>query len=423
MNPSKKGWLLDFINYRKQQFIDSQEFEKQRLGQDPEQSFYGIIQPTGIMYGFPVQDLKGIDTAKWSDIDHTKISLINSLVNIGELYAEYKPQSNKSFSHLLNEVLEDICQYYEKVFPELSISTTNWLGKKKDILTVAEQLIEKRIKVAFSDDNNFWTGFFNRSQLFLDVYIFGQWSHTKQDTVIQEFFKSEKEDLSYNAVKVMAAAAHSNHHIEVEERGLFQLFIESTGMGSEKKRVAQEYFEHGLGIQDIPIDPSDTWTIRKFFLELALLTIWADKRVEDEELIFLNDFSEKLGFSKPDLQKSMIAIEGFVLENWSQLDDLQSKKDFQEVSNEYIDRVADVAGSYHNRLINDIKSDHRLLKLIQKGTTQDLDQPEKDEITHKFITVLKQIPVFHVISLPDGFLTYENVLRIIPKKVIKELTQ
>jgi len=423
MNPSKNGWLADFLDYRKQHFVNNQGQSKTQLGQDPEHTFYGIVQPTGIMYGFPVQAISLLNSSQWSDRERVKVLLIDSLMNVAELYANEKIKDAEAFYDNMISSLASICEFYESVYPEISISTTNWYGKKKDTIVVAEQVLEKRVNMTTPSTNNFWLGFFHRNQLFIDVYIFGQWSHTERDQVLQEFFKSEKDELGYNAVKVMAAAAHANSHIEDEERELFNLFIESSGMPTEKKRVAKEYFEHGIGIQEIPIEEADPWVVRKFFLELALLTVWSDKKVEESEMQFLKDFNKSLGFSKDDLEKSMIAVEGFVLQNWAYLELLQDKKDYQKLSDEYISRLSSVAENYKNRLINDIKDDHELLSLIKTGNSETLTPEQKVIVKDKLVQILTMVPVFSVIALPEQFLTYNNVIRVFPKDVFSAINE
>lgn len=421
MNPSKKGWLSEFLDYRKQNFQHDLEFEKTKIGQDPEHSFYGIIQPTGLMYGYPVQVIRDLEKEPWHEKDRVKVLLINSLFDIANLYADKEVENADVYYDAMMDTLLNINNFYEKVYPESSISTKNWLGKKKDPVQVTEQLIEKRVNMTVQNKSNFWLDFFHRTQLFLDVYIFGQWSHTKPDEILQEFFKSEKEELSYNAVKVMSAAAHSNSHIEDEERALFNHFIDSTGMPSEKKRVAKEYFEHGLGIQDIPIEETDPWVIRKFFFELALLTIWSDKKVDDSELKFLNSFNTSLGFSQEDLEKSTMAMEGFVLENWKHLESLQDKKDFDQVSNEYIARLGGVALKFKNRLHNEVSQDMDLVRLIKKGNASPLNEEEQALIKEKLIGILRKVPALSIIALPEQFLDYKNVLKVFPKDIFADI--
>lgn len=421
MNPSKKGWLREFLQYRKNIFVKSEEFEKTRLGQDPEQSFYGLIQPTGIMYGYPffISDIDKYD--QWSPVDKVKVLLADSFINIAELYNTKTITTEEEFWQLIHDTMDSVNHFYNGVYPELSISLTNWLGQKKDVLTVTERLLEKRVRHTFKDEQNFWSEFFHHTQLFLDIFIFGQWSHTKPDKILLEFFKEEKEELSYTAVKVMAAAAHANENIESEEEKLFEHFIHNCGFPAEKRRVAAEYFEHGPGIQDLPVEPTDPWVIRKFFLELAILTVWSDKKVENVEWAFLFSFNKSIGFSDEEFDGSMMAVEGFVLQNWDHLDSLKEKKDHLDVGKDYISRVAKVTEKFKTRIKKEIQEDKHLCEILQKGSTNELSVEEKEYIRKQIIAALKSTPTFRVISLPDSFLTFETILQILPKDIINDI--
>lgn len=423
MNPSQKGWLKEFLSFRKQLFVQSKEFEKTRQGQHPDQSFYGFIQPTGIMYGYPVHLYELEIGNEWAKLDTVKVLLTDSFINIAELYATKQPQTLEEFHELMYNTMDSVNHFYNGVYPEISTSLTNWLGQKKDVLSLTEKILEKRVDITFKRSSNFWTDFFNHSQLFLDIYIFGQWSHTSPDRVLLEFFKEEKEELSYTAVKVMAAAAHANKHVESEEKKLFEHFIENSGLPAEKKRVANEYFVHGLAIQDIPVEEGDPWVIRKYFLELAILTVWSDKKIEDVEWSFLNNFNKSLGFSEEDFDNSMIAVEGFVLQNWEHLDSLQLKKDHHEIGLDYIGRIARVVEKYKNRIKLEMSDDLELLEILRKGNTSELSQEEKEILRVKFIVILKAIPSFRVIALPKDFLSYDVLLQVIPKNVISDMVR
>ncbi|UII22458.1 hypothetical protein [Fulvivirga ligni] len=419
MNPSEKGWLRGFLEARKESFLHN--IKEQVRGQNPDQSFYGLIQPTGIMYGYPVDTVEKEHQASWHNSDKVKVILLDTFINIAELYSE---GGADDYWQLMEDVMNSVNRFYNGVYPEIATSSTNWLGRKIDTFALTEKILEKRIDIAFKKSSgNFWAEFFYHTQLFLDVYIFSQWSHTTQDQVLTDFFREEKVDLSYTSVKVMAAAAHANKKVETEEQKLFQHFIENSAFPVEKRRVAQEYFIHGLGIQDIPVEPTDSWIIRKFFLELAILTIWSDKKVDDIEIEFLQGFNKSLGFSDDDFDHSMIAVEGFVLQNWHQLDSLQDKKEFAEVSDEYVLRISRVVEKYRNRITKGITEDIDLLTVIKSGVSAELNDVEKEIIKDKLIALLKEIPSFRVIALPNDFLTFNILLRIIPKDIMKDVLQ
>jgi hypothetical protein len=49
-----------------------------------------------------------------------------------------------------------------------------------------------------------------------------------------------------------------------------------------------------------------------------------------------------LGFSEDDLDNSMLALEGFVLENWDNLNYLQNKQTYDQVSEQFVERMAKI---------------------------------------------------------------------------------
>jgi hypothetical protein len=300
----------------------------------------------------------------------------------------------------------------------LATPTKTLFGRKKSSLELAERILEKRIERTTEFSGNFWTAFFHNSLLFLDIFIFGQWIHTNADKIVSDFFKYEREELRTSLAKIIAAAAHSNHIIEFEERKLMEFFLQSAQLSPEKKKECQEIFEKGIDIENINLPTNNSWLLKKYFLEIAILTIWADKKVEDIELAFLRRLAGTLFFSEDDLENSMIAIEGFVLENWEELGHLQNKKDFSEVSDQFIKRMARITDKNKNRLLKEVKESEELMSLLVHARSRELNDLEKQRLRLMLIDVLKSIPTFVIISLPQHFLTLPILMQILPKNFI-----
>ncbi len=148
---------------------------------------------------------------------------------------------------------------------------------------------------------------------------------------------------------------------------------------------------------------SNSWLLKKYFLEIAILTIWADKKVEDSELLFLKRLAETFSFSGDDLEASQMAIEGFVLEHWDELTTLQDKKKFDQVSDEYIKRMARITDKNRGRLIQEVQESEELMALLIHARSKELDETEKTRLKALLIDVLKSIPTFVIISLPQRF--------------------
>jgi hypothetical protein len=271
---------------------------------------------------------------------------------------------------------------------------------------------------SFTD--NFWVNFFHNSLLFLDIYIFGQWIHTQGDKVVSDFFKFQREELRFSVVKIITSAAHANQTLEFEERKLLEYFLQSAGLSAEKKKEAREIFEKGVEIEGLDLPTNNSWILRKFFLEMAILTIWSDKQVEDEELAFLNRLAKHLNFNSDDLENSLIALEGFVLQHWDELGQLQNKKAFQQVSDQFVKRVKRVVEANRTRLIKDAQENRDLVNLLKKGQSKELSVEDKNLVRDEILTLLKSIPNFTIIALPQRFLTFPVLLKILPNDFVSE---
>ncbi|HEY0655275.1 MAG TPA: hypothetical protein VGD65_19210 [Chryseosolibacter sp.] len=419
MRPSEKGWLKEYLDFRKDLLVNITHSAAQK-GSHPEHSLYRIVQPTGLMYGQSVTSLDIPDHNSWNEKDKMKILLAESLISSSLLFNNTPVKSADDMSGVIVRTLENIGNFYNNIFPELSTPAKSLFGKKKTALEVAEKILDKRIERTSEFQGNFWTYFFHNSLLFLDVFIFGQWIHTNADKIVADFFRYEREELRFSVVKVIAAASHANKEVVYEEKKLLDFFLHSTDLSSEKRKEALKIFEKGIEIDEIHLPAENSWILKKFFLEMAVLTIWADKRVEQGELDFLKRFSVHLGFGDEDLENSLIAIEGFVLEHWEQLGHLQNKQDYNQVSEQFIKRVARIAEKNKGRLMKELQESEEMMVLLKKARSNELTLDEKEKMRTELIAILKKVPTFVIISLPQKFLTLPILLKILPRNIFSE---
>lgn len=419
MNPGEKGWLKEYLEFRKELLKDL-TIESKRASH-PEHSLYRVIQPTGLMYGQPVgaQDLPNSDT--WDEKDRMKILLAESLISSSILFHDKPIKTPDELSKVMVKALENIGNFYNNIFPELATPTKTLFGRKKTPLELAERILDKRIDYTSEFDTNFWVQFFHNSLLFLDIFIFGQWIHTNADRIVSDFFKYEREELRFSVVKVIACAAHANSTIEYEERRLLEFFLQSTDLPQDKKREAKKIFDEGISLEEINLPTNNSWILKKYFLEIAILTIWADKRVEDSELGFLKQLCKYVGFTEEDLENSMLAIEGFVLEYWEKLSYLQNRQDYHQVSEQFIERMTKVTDSNKSRLVKEVQESKELMELLRKARAHELSEDEKQQMQVLLIAALKTIPTFVIISLPQRFLTLPILMKILPNNFFAEV--
>ncbi|MFZ2906942.1 MAG: hypothetical protein WAZ98_12115 [Cyclobacteriaceae bacterium] len=417
MKPQEKGWLKEYLEFRKDLLKD---FSQRKRGSHPEHSLYSIIQPTGLMYGQTVGHINHPAAQSWSEKDKMKILLAESLVSSSLLFHEKPVNTPEELSQVFFKTVENIANFYNNIFPELATPSKTLFGKKRSPLELAEKILEKRIDRTTDYKGNFWIYFFHNSLLFLDVFIFGQWIHTNADRIVADFFRYEREELRFSIVKVIAAAAHSDKMLDPEERKLFEFFVQGTDLPADKKKESIQIFERGVDIDSINLPSENSWILKKFFLEIAILTMWADKKVEQAEQEFLKQFCQYLGFTDEDLDNSLIAIEGFVLEHWEQLEYLQDKQDYNRVSEHFISRVSKIAERNRSRLLKEIQDSEDVLRLLKKARTEELTPEESEQIRQELIVILKTVPTFVIISLPQRFLTLPILMQILPKNLFSD---
>ncbi|MBK5279708.1 MAG: TerB family tellurite resistance protein [Bacteroidia bacterium] len=417
MKPGEKGWLKEYLDFRKELLKDIAS--DGRRTSHPEHSLYRIVQPTGLMYGQSIDSIRHPDSKNWDSKDRMKVVLAESLISSSLLFNDKSIKNPDELSDVIMKSVESIGSFYN-IFPELATPTKTLFGKKKTPVELAEKILDKRIEHTNSYSGNFWSQFFHNSLLFLDVFIYGQWIHTSTDRIVSDFFKYEREELRFSVVKVMAAAAHANVTIEFEERKLLEHFLNGAGLSTEKKKEALAIFEKGIELEEINLPTNNSWILKKYFLELAILTIWSDKQVEDLEVEFLKRFCNYLDFSEDDLENSMMAIEGFVLEHWEQLNALQNKKNYDQVSAQFIGRMSRVTDNNKNRLVKEVQENRELMMLLRKAKSNELTEEEKIHMQELLIVVLKTIPTFVIVSLPQRFLTLPILMKILPKNFFTE---
>lgn len=417
MKPHDKGWLKSYLEFRKDLLKD---LTTRKRAAHPEHSLYRVLQPSGLMYGQSVTDIDIPEMEGWDEKDKMKILLAESLVSSSLLFNDNPVNNPDDLSNAVMKAVENIGNFYNNIFPEMATPSTTLFGRKKTPMELAEKILEKRIELTSELEGNFWAYFFHNSLLFLDIYIFGQWIHTNADRIVADFFRYERDELRFSVVKVIAAATHANREVAFEEKRLFDLFLSSTDLPADKRKEALKIFNKGILIEDMNLPAENSWILKKFFLEMAILTLWADKKMEDAEIAFLRRFCRYLNFSEEDLENSMIAIEGFVLEHWNQLARLQNNQDFEQVSEQFIQRVSALAEKNKGRLIKELEASEDILNLIKKARSNELTLSEKERMRTELIHILRTIPTFVIVSLPQRFLTLPILLKILPKNLFAE---
>jgi len=419
MKPSEKGWIDRYINFliepQKSQLPTLAYYEDFRqLNQD--KKLYKLVQPSGLMYGHPVRPSGNYDVAmsNWSEDEKMKFILFDCLINEAILLSSEKIENQNDFAECIHESIKSIFNFYQKN-TQRSKKLSSILRKRKSESESLETILNERLKVKTRWTRNFWSGFFQNSLLFLDVYNFGLWHKKNRIATDIQLFNEYEQKLRLDILQVIATAAWANNIIETEEKALFDFFLQSANLTKENEQRAKEFLGSNNRLENIVLNRQDPWIIKKYMLELAILTIWADKCVEETEREFIKQLSKKLGFTQEELDNSLLAVESFVISNWQQIHFLQSKHDILIIKERFSKRFSHIVNKNKNAFIKEISESKELMTLMIKMTREKLSEKEKAIVKAQLLDILKTLPTFVIIALPGTFITLPLLLNLLPK--------
>ena len=418
MDPGEKGWLKKLIAFHKRQMRRSgYEYLVEKIQQAPDvhHYLYELIQPTGLMYGYPINFIVDAPrgAADWSEKDKIKVIWAEGFLFCG-LFFHYHPEND--LTQAFSNILEDMVNFYQENFNLYINPPRNIFGRKKNLIEKVEYLLDKRINIK-TDWRNFWTGFFHNSMLFFDLIFFMQWMDSRDD-IIRQTMAQRRQDLRLDLLKVIAAAAHADAKIFPEEKELFNYFLQSAQLPAPKKKKAEQFLKNGIELNELDLDLVDAWIFQKYFLELAILTVWANREISEMERIFLRKLAHQLDLIENDLQLSMNAVEAFVMEYWQRVHYLQLKQNYRIVSEKLLRRVRTVVRTNQRAIAKEIQQSRELMTLLRRYTYEELSQEEKEKMRTQLLDILKAIPAFAYLFLPGSFFTLPILLRIIPKQIL-----
>ena len=410
MNLSEKGWF--------KRLISSQSVVAEEKMSDKSEYLYKTSHNTGLIYGHPVlpKEFKSAEFLELSQPAKLKLVLLDGFIKTAVFPSdELIPDDPDEFVHYLSE---SIIEYYSEVIPNKKIKDRNFWGKKLNNEEIVEAILNDRLSSDTVELDNFWIGFFNNSLLFLDVFFFGEWIVNRHEEASVEKIQQHRDDVHLLLLQVMASAAYADNTIQEEEKVLFNQFLASAHLPEKLEKKAAEYINKGVDIDTIDLSPAKTWLLKKYILELAILTVWADQIVTEEEKQFIAQLSDQLGFTREELEKSMVAIESFVLSNWGNIPFLQSKNSFDDIRARFLERISEVMVQNQSRISEEIKESKELMMLLNKSNDTDLNEEEQIKVRTELIDILKTLPTFVIIALPGSFLTLPLLLKLLPKGTI-----
>jgi Mg2+/Co2+ transporter CorC len=93
------------------------------------------------------------------------------------------------------------------------------------------------------------------------------------------------------------------------------------------------------------------------------------------------------------------------------------------VSDRFVSRMSKITTTHKNRLLKEVQESKELMSLLNKAKSNELTDQEKARMQELLILILKSIPTFVIISLPQRFLTLPMLLKILPNNFFADVSK
>ncbi len=434
MEFGSKGWLDQYLQFRQQQpfscdlptsGLKIREENSECTALD--QAIYCFLQPTGLIYGFPLG--LPFDRTDYPNFQYFNYTDQAQLVFLESLFAcliadryyhnETELHEEALFQYAVDHSFNYFLDHYDHKLNHKKVAGSNEAFKYNKVHERFETILNKRIRFNFQFSD--FPSYFHNSLLFLDLYycILHQRYHLTGNPLDQanyeHYFENFKE-VKKAILKIIILAAQANGEIEEHEEKIFEQFVHSAKLSAKEKKAIQKELKQTQGWDDLEI-PDVPWLVKRYFLELALLTVMADHKVDEAEQDFLYELTSKLDLTTDELDQSFTALETFLLQYKQQLNFLEKKPQMSRMQSKLQEHASKIIQKNKDRLKNEIRESHELYTLLAKWRTENLTPAEKEKVREQLVDILKTLPVFVIIGLPGTFMTLPFLLSILPKSV------
>lgn len=377
MNPSASGWITKLIK----ELSDYPDFLNQS-----ESSFYCGLKTSGFVYGNNQNVVvEFINTSDFSDEEISKINLFLSL-----FFAHHKSENKIAFLTSIIEFYKNIDVYKTSFFTALFSSKISNVS--------LEKVIHKRVQI---DDNvlikNF-NYFVVNALLYIDILAYQQFLVMSYVSV--NYVKKLEASIEKIILDVLNAKITKTQYDE----SLIKLFE------SSMRFQDNTHISHNEAILNLNTN-HEKW----YLFDIACMSTWSDKVIDEKEQLFLLNLGTELRLSNDIIYSSIKSVNLFYTKNKDNIDLLSSRnivKNFYDNSSKMVSKLV---SRNKKRLQKELKQSKELVVLLSHSTVRDLTKDEAKKLQEQLIDIIKTIPSLAIFILPGGALLLPLLVKLIPK--------
>jgi hypothetical protein len=382
INPSINGWIEKFLF----------QYASGVSDYTTDESFFLACQKSGLIYGYVVNYHldSNFDDSKWDLEERMKVGFLATL------FALYKTKKEDNFQIFI----EDLFQFYTKI-SKGNFSFLNMVLPHTNSYQKLESIINERIQTNDNIVTKNFTHMVTNAMLFIDVLAFEY--YLKNNDISVDFFKNlERKCLALMMFSLNVKIDKSEYDIM-----LLKMFENSMRYSKVSKVKSNE-------IIDIVFEGKRSELESLYLYEIAHMTLLSDGVVQQNEQVFLKEFTSKLGLNK-NLQNNGNELVNFIKNHKKELPFYNLNHPVKQFYTNTQDIIAKLVSRNKTRLLKELSESRELVKLLGKSTQNELSFEEKKKVKKQLLDICKSIPSLTIFLLPGGGLLLPILIKFIPQ--------
>lgn len=401
IQPGANHWIEKYFSLIEEGAVDLKSI--QRPSHVTEAAYlHNKFFDSGITFGYPVSFLFFDNEEvilKWTQDEKTVFLLFESLLLV--YISENKKWTKEEF-------VETLLEFYAQYKDQHSINVFKYFFKETNQIKL-ENILKDRAHVKRTLTNQLWASYFNNSVIYIDILAFR--SFLTYGKELQESY----DRFIYGALQTVAAMSLVDGRVVETEQQILSVFLKASNLkGVEKKAFNLKLESKDFSIYDIVVPKHAARLYKLYLLDLAVLTIYSDVSVMDEEVECLYQLCKHLGIEKEKLEHSKVIINRFVIKNNDKIPFLQSGSSYEKLYGNFSKRWIKILGRSKDKFVVELKENKELIELVNKSLRQDLTNEEKEKVKNQFKDLVKSVPAVAIFMLPGGAILLPIILKIIP---------
>jgi hypothetical protein len=388
MNPSATDWIPKFLN----------RFEKQQLVNDDETEdfFYDKLKLAGFIYGVSVDAIpdEEISQLKLTREELTKINLFHAMIFT---HSKFRPE--RTFKDAITSIVD--------FYATIEKGKTGFF-KKLTLSQNPSNNLEKIFAARLNESNNFLknnsTLLITYALLYVDVLAFRVFLNSPSQ------LKSYIQDLENTIISFSFLALTSKNKKNKYDIQLLELFESSSDYIIRNGQADQTFTLEGINY----LTKKDTLE-KRYLLDLCILSINDDHKIDDSEYKFLRQLSAILQFSEIELKQSIEDLRAFSKLNSTKIQLFEYSSPINQFYKQSTKTVKTLILRNKNRLAKELEESGELVILLGQSALRELNHEEKTKVKEQLLDVCKTIPSLTIFLLPGGTLLLPLLVKLIPK--------